>query len=102
MGSSPRPRPARLAAKLRDVRTKLGLTQAEMFELLGDTGTRLRVGHIGEFETDKRVPTLQVVLAYARAAGVLMEVLVDDELEMPKKISGSKASKVNHPTKRLQ
>jgi hypothetical protein len=57
-----------------------------MFELLGNTGTRLRVGHIGEFETDKRVPTLQVVLAYARAAGVLMEVLVDDELDLPKKI----------------
>ena len=56
-----------------------------MFEQLGDTGTRLRVGHVGEFETGKRVPTLQVVLSYARAAGIAMEVIVDDELDLPKK-----------------
>jgi transcriptional regulator with XRE-family HTH domain len=86
MGSSRRPRPARLAAKLRQIRTRLGLTQAEMFERLGKTGTRLYVGHIGEFETGDRVPSLQVVLAYARAAGVAMEMIVDDELDLPKQI----------------
>jgi hypothetical protein len=57
-----------------------------MFERLGDTGTRLYVGHIGEYETDQRVPTLQVVLAYARAAGISMEVIVDDALDLPSKI----------------
>lgn len=99
MGSSPRPRPARLAIKLREVRTNLGLTQAEMFELLGDTGTRLRVGHIGEFETDRRVPTLQVVLAYARAAGVLMEILVDDDLDLPRKLNSRKLSETQTASK---
>lgn len=86
MGTSRRPRPARLAAKLLEIRTKLGLTQAEMFERLGDTGTRLYVGHIDDYEKDRRVPTLQVVLAYARAAGVTMEMLVDDTLELPEKL----------------
>jgi|SRR5947209_283703 len=86
MGSSRRPRPARLATKLREIRARLGLTQAEMFERLGDTGTPLRVGHVGEFETDSRVPTLQVALAYARAAGVSMEVIVDDKLDLPEHI----------------
>jgi transcriptional regulator with XRE-family HTH domain len=85
MGTSRRPRPARLAAKIREIRTKLGLTQAEMFERLGDTGTRLYVGHIDDYEKDRRVPTLQVVLAYARAAGVTMEEIVDDELDLPKR-----------------
>ena len=85
MGTSRRPRPARLATKLREIRTKLGLTQAEMFEQLGDTGTRLYVGHIDDYEKDRRVPTLQVVLAYARAAGVTMEDLVDDEVDLPKR-----------------
>jgi transcriptional regulator with XRE-family HTH domain len=84
MGTSRRPRPARLAAKLREIRMGLGLTQAEMFERLGDTGTRLYVGHIDDYEKDRRVPTLQVVLAYARAVGVAMEVIVDDELHLPK------------------
>ena len=85
MGTSRRPRPARLAAKLLEIRTKLELTQAEMFERLGDTGTRLYVGHIDDYEKDRRVPTLQVVLAYARAAGVSMEEIVDDNLNLPKK-----------------
>jgi len=86
MGTSRRPRPARLAAKLGEIRTKLGLRQAEMFERLGDTGTRLYVGHIDDYEKDRRVPTLQVVLAYARAAGVSMEVIVDDDMDLPKRL----------------
>jgi transcriptional regulator with XRE-family HTH domain len=86
MGTSRRPRPARLAAKIREIRTKLGLTQAEMFERLGDTGTRLYVGHIDDYEKDRRVPTLQVVLAYARVARIPMELIVDDELNLPERI----------------
>lgn len=86
MGSGRRPRPARLAQKLTEIRVRLGLTQAVMFEQLGDTGTSLRVGHIGEFETSARVPTLQVVLAYARAAGIPMDVIVDDELDLPDRL----------------
>ena len=61
-----------------------------MFERLGNTGTRLRIAHIGEFGTAKHVPKLQVVLAYARAAGVLMETLVDEKLDLPKKLKGRK------------
>lgn len=80
MGTSRRPRPARLATKLLQIRTGLGVTQAEMFERLGDTGTRLYVGHIDDYEKDRRVPTLQVVLAYARAARIPMELIVDDAL----------------------
>ncbi len=87
MGTSRRPRPARLAEKLREIRMRLGLTQAEMFERLGDTGTRLYVGHIDDYEKDRRVPTLQVVLAYARAVGIPMELIVDDDLYLPERLS---------------
>lgn len=86
MGRARQPRPARLAEKLREIRLRLGLTQAEMFDALGDTGTKLLVGHIGLFETDARVPPLQVVLCYARIAGVPMETIVDDNINLPKKI----------------
>ena len=61
----------------------LALTQAEMFERLVDTGTRLYVGQIEDYEKNQRGPTLQVVLAYARAAGITMEELVDDVLDLP-------------------
>ena len=85
MGSGRRPRPARLAEKLTLIREGMGLTQKGMFERLGDTGTRLYVGHIDDYEKDRRVPSLQVVLAYARVAGVTMEEIVDDELDLPKR-----------------
>lgn len=86
MGRAPRPRPAQLAVKLRQIRTTLGLTQAEMFERLGDTGTRLYVRHIDDYEKDRRIPHLEVVLAYARAAGIPMELIVDDTLDLPKRL----------------
>jgi transcriptional regulator with XRE-family HTH domain len=90
MGTSRRPRPARLAEKLLQIRTSLGITQAEMFERLGDTGTRLYVGHIDDYEKDRRVPTLQVVLAYARVSGLSMEMIVDDNLDLPERIVNSR------------
>ena len=86
MGRSRYPRPARLAEKLRGIRTRMGLTQVEMFERLGDTGTRLYPRHIDDYEEDWRVPPLQVVLAYARAAGISMELIVDDTLNLPSRI----------------
>ncbi len=89
MGRSQRPRPRRLAGKLQQIRSSLGLTQQEMFERLGNTGTKLYTGHIGLYETDRREPPLLVLLQYARLAGVPMEVLVDDELDLPKRLPGS-------------
>lgn len=83
MGRSRRPRPVRLAAKLRQIRTALGLTQQQMFERLGETRTPLYRGHIGEYETGSREPPMLVVLRYARVAGVPMEMLVDDDLDLP-------------------
>lgn len=88
MGRQRRPRPRRLATKLRQIRASLGLTQEQMFERLGDTGTSLRPGHIGEFETDRREPNLLVILAYARVtsktdAGEFLEALFDDTMDLP-------------------
>lgn len=100
MGRQRRPRPRQLAAKLRQIRLRLGLTQEQMFERLGDTGTPLRSGHIGEFETDRREPNLLVILAYARAAsatggGELLEALLDDKMELPERLP-AKLKRVRH------
>lgn len=91
MGRQRRPRPRRLAAKLRQIRTSLGLTQEQMFERLGDTATSLHAGHIGEFETDRREPNLLVILAYARTVsttggGEFLEALLDDRMDLPDKL----------------
>jgi transcriptional regulator with XRE-family HTH domain len=76
----------RLAAKLRQIRTALGLTQQQMFERLGETKTALYPGHISLYELGRREPPLPVLLQYSRIAGVPMDVLVDDGLELPKRL----------------
>jgi transcriptional regulator with XRE-family HTH domain len=82
MGHTPE-KPKRLAQKLSQIREGLGLSQNGLVKHLGLTG-RLSQGKISEFETGRREPSLLVLLKYARAAGVSMDVLVDDELDLPK------------------
>jgi transcriptional regulator with XRE-family HTH domain len=84
MGASRRAQPARLAAKLLQIRKSLDLTQEQMVKRLGRTKTPVYVGHISEFETGKREPSLLVILCYARVAGVSTDVLIDDALDLPK------------------
>lgn len=86
MGRSRRPCPVRLAAKLRQIRAGLGLTQEQMFEHLGETKTALYPGHISLYEVGRREPPLPVLLRYARIAGVYVDVLIDDELDLPDKL----------------
>lgn len=83
MGRSSRPKPARLAAKLRQIRIALGFTQQQMYEQLGRTKTALYPGHIGLYESGQREPPLPVLLRYARIAGVYVDVLIDDEIHLP-------------------
>lgn len=83
MGRSRRPVPSRLATKLRQIRLALGLTQEQIFERLGETQTALYPGHISLYESSQREPPLPVLLRYARIAGVYVDVLIDDELDLP-------------------
>jgi transcriptional regulator with XRE-family HTH domain len=46
-------------------------------------------GHISEFESGRREPSLLFLLAVARLAGVPMEILVDDELDVPNNLAES-------------
>jgi hypothetical protein len=39
---------------------------------------------ISDFERGKRVPSLPVLLAYGRVANVYVDVLIDDEIDLPK------------------
>lgn len=94
MGQSPRPRPKRLAVKLRQIRALLGFTQDQMAERLKHIESPPQPGHISEFESGRREPSLLFLLALSRLAGVSMEVLADDELDLPEKLSVRKAKGV--------
>jgi len=71
-----------LAEKLLHIRTSMGLSQNQMIVRMGLQDELLRE-EISDFERNKRVPSLDVVLQFARAANVSVEALIDDDLSLP-------------------
>jgi transcriptional regulator with XRE-family HTH domain len=92
MGYS-RPRPKRLAEKLLQIRNALGLSQTELWRRLG-VEDEIPFKRISKYELDQNEPPLSVLLQYARLAGVHMEDLADDELDLPDKLPGPVKHKV--------
>jgi len=84
----PRPKPARLAEKLRQIRLALGISQQELHRRLG-VEDLIEYNEISKYELGKNEPYLQILLQYARVAGVHMEDIVDDELDVPDKLPGN-------------
>lgn len=74
-----REKPIKLASKLKVIRQRLGLSQTEMKARLNFAG---HYGRISEYELGKRQPSVLTLLLYARAAGIRLEELIDDELEL--------------------
>jgi len=85
MGKKARLRPERLPEKLLQIRLALGLSQTEMLKRLGFDDYML-YNRISEYELGKSEPPLPVLLRYARVAGVIMDVLADDDIDLPKKL----------------
>lgn len=82
-------KPECLGEKLRQIRLTLGLSQSEMLRRL-DAEDIITYHQISGYESGKREPSLLILLQYARAAGVSMETLADDELDLPKGLPGRK------------
>jgi transcriptional regulator with XRE-family HTH domain len=85
MGKYPRRKQRRLAEKLLQIRVSLELSQNEILWRMGLAEEFTR-SNISNYELGQREPPLFVLLQYARLAGLCLEVLVDDELEMPKRL----------------
>jgi transcriptional regulator with XRE-family HTH domain len=88
MARGARVRPERLPEKLLKIRLALGLSQTELLRRLGFEDV-MDYRRISEFERGTTEPHLSVLLEYARAAGVHMEDIVDDELDLPEKLPGN-------------
>src|SRR5207302_9930497 len=88
MARGARVRPDRLPDKLLQIRLALGLSQSELLRRLG-LADAMEYRRISEFERGTTEPHLSVLLEYARAAGVHMEDIVDDELDLPAKLPGN-------------
>ena len=87
MGSA-RPRPRRLAEKLLQIRQRLELSQSEMVKQLG-VAEMIHYSNISKYELDKNEPPLMILLAYAKLAQIHLEEIVDDEIDLPRKLPGA-------------
>lgn len=95
MGEKARPRPARLAEKLKEIRLRIddGLTQVEMIKRLGFTEEELPQDRISKFERGTMEPNLIVLLAYSDAANLYLEAICRDDRDLPQ---GRLPSPVKH------
>jgi transcriptional regulator with XRE-family HTH domain len=82
MGRVSREKPARLAGKLVQIRNALGLSQDGIISHMGLTERRSR-DDISKYERGVREPSLMTLLKYAEAAGVWVDVLINDDLDLP-------------------
>jgi transcriptional regulator with XRE-family HTH domain len=87
MGRATPAKPKRLSEKLLRIRQTLGLSQNEMLRVLGSPDRLLQTS-ISGYERGMREPSLLVLLEYARVAGICMDVLIDDKLDLPAKLPG--------------
>jgi len=81
-------KPRRLTEKLLYIRTGLGLSQNQMLRKLGLADQRFR-SSISSYELGDSQPPLPVLLRYARLAGVCLDVIVDDDLNLPGNLPGT-------------
>jgi transcriptional regulator with XRE-family HTH domain len=93
MGRSHRPRPARLGEKLRQIRAALDLTLEQMIELLDYKDSPVYPTNISGMERGEREPPLTLLLAYARLAGISTDMLIDDKMELPRKLPAKSGRK---------
>jgi transcriptional regulator with XRE-family HTH domain len=77
--------PQRLAEKLLAIRTALGLSQRGLIRRMGLEG-ELTQAEVSMYESGRRIPGLLTLREYANLGGVWMDVLVEDELDLPKKL----------------
>ena len=85
MGKGASLKPKRLPEKLAQIRAAFGLSQSELISRLGFTTVLIRE-EVSAFERGRRQPPLTVLLEYARAAGVYVDMLIDDDVDLPDRL----------------
>jgi transcriptional regulator with XRE-family HTH domain len=76
-------RPKRLAKKLKQIRIGLGLSQNELLEKIGFSEYIFQ-GNVSQYELGRGKPPLPVLLRYAQLARTSVDVLIDDEQDLPR------------------
>jgi transcriptional regulator with XRE-family HTH domain len=85
MGRAESARPVRLGEKLLEIRRALKLSQNELLQAMGRPEAIYRAD-ISAFELYGRIPPVLLLLRYARLANICVDVLIDDEIDLPARL----------------
>jgi transcriptional regulator with XRE-family HTH domain len=99
MGKGRRARPKFLAKKLREIRTRFGVSQNEMLKFLALDGEFSRA-ELSAYERGVREPPLRVLLKYSKVALIWVNVLIDDELDLPHRFPATEMQTGRQRTRR--
>lgn len=77
-----RKRPARLPAKLLEIRQKLDESQGGILKRMNLDGEFER-DYVSKWERGVMEPPLHVLLAYAEVVNIFLEILVRDDIKLP-------------------
>jgi hypothetical protein len=85
MGTGTRPKPL---DSVTATNVALGLSQKWVSQL-SDLQDDIPFHEISSSEQSTHEPALPILLKYTEAAGICVDVLIDDELDLPKKLPGN-------------
>lgn len=86
MAKVAREKPEKLPQKLKQIRLALSMSQGKMLEVLGLNEKAFRSA-ISGYELGTKEPNLITILKYSRLVNISTDYLLDDELELPKKLT---------------
>lgn len=92
MGRAAREKPLRLAEKLKQIREHLHVSQDGILIRLRCDDSRITRNNISKYELGKLEPPLLVLYAYAKPANIYVDVLINDELDLPVPIPSTEKS----------
>lgn len=90
MGRASRQKPSRLPEKLRQIRDVLGLSQDGILIRLKLEG--IDRSTISAYELGLKEPPLPILLAYSRLVNIYLDVLADDNLDLPDELPSKRTS----------
>lgn len=90
MGKAKRMRPKRLGEKLLKIRNCFGDSLSQLAERMSDTKLNISRTALSAYELNDSEPPLPVLLKFARIANIYVEVLIDDEMDLPTQIPAPK------------
>src|SRR5258708_6383661 len=78
-------RSKRLAEKLLGIRERLRLSQNELIRRMG-VAELIYQSSISGYESGERESPLPILIRYGQVAGVCVDVLIDDSIDLPKRL----------------